>query len=74
MEELKSLLMNVKEGYEKAGLKLSIQETNHSIQPHHFMANKWENNENSEALFSWAPKSLQMSTAAMKLKRDFLLG
>ena len=33
-----------------------------------FMANRWGNNENSERLFSWALKSLQMVTAAMKLK------
>ena len=32
------------------------------------MANRWGNNGNSERLFSWAPKSLQMVTAAMKLK------
>ena len=32
------------------------------------MANRWENNENSEKLFSWALKSLQIVTAAMKLK------
>ena len=35
---------------------------------HHFMANRWENNRNSDRLFSWPPKSLQMVTAAMKLK------
>ena len=39
------------------------------------MANRWENNENSNRfLFSWAPKSLQMVTAAMKLKKHLLLG
>ena len=32
------------------------------------MANRWGNNGNSGRLFSWAPKSLQMVTAAMKLK------
>ena len=32
------------------------------------MANRWENNGNSKRLFSWVPKSLQMGTAAMKLK------
>ena len=32
------------------------------------MANKWGNNGNSDRLFSWASKSLQMVTAAMKLK------
>jgi len=38
------------------------------------MANRWGNNGNSDRLFSWAPKSLQMVTAAMKLKRHLLLG
>ena len=39
------------------------------IQSHHFMANRWGNNGNSDRLlFSWTPKSLQMVTAAMKLK------
>ena len=32
------------------------------------MGNRWGNNRNSERLFSWAPKSLQMVTAAMELK------
>ena len=32
------------------------------------MADTWGNNGNSDRLFSWAPKSLQMVTAAMKLK------
>ena len=35
---------------------------------HHFMANRWGNNGNSETLFTWAPKSLQMVTVAMTLK------
>ena len=35
---------------------------------HHFMGNRWGNSGNSDTLFSWAPKSLQMVTAAMKLK------
>ena len=35
---------------------------------HHFMANRWGNNENHERIFPWAPKSLQMVTTAMKLK------
>ena len=37
------------------------------------MANRWGNNGNSDRLSSWAPKSLQMVTAAMKL-RHLLLG
>ena len=66
-KELKSLFMKVKEESEKVGLKLNIQKL--SIQSHHFMANRWGNNGNSERLvFSWAPKSLQMVTAAVKLK------
>ena len=69
-EELKSLLMEVKEESQKVDLKLNIQKNkDYGIQFHHFMANRWGNNGNSERpLFSWAPKSLQMVIAAMKLK------
>ena len=68
-EELKSLLMKVKEESEKAGLKLNIQKNeDHGTQSHHFTANTGENNGNSDGLFSWAQKLLQMVTAAMKLK------
>ena len=41
-EELKSLLMKVKEESKKVGLKLNIQKTK-SIRFHHFMANRWRN-------------------------------
>ena len=37
------------------------------------MANRWVNNENTDRLLSWAPKSLQMVTAAMKLKDAYSL-
>ena len=68
-KELKSLLMKVKEESEKVGFKLNIQKNkDHGIQSQHFMANIWGNNRNSDRLFFWAPKSLQMVTAAMKLK------
>ena len=61
--------MEVKEESEKAGLKFNIQKNeDHGIWSHHFMANRWGNNGNSDTLFSWAPKSLQMVTAAMKFK------
>ena len=40
-EELKSLLMKVKEESEKVGLKLNIQK-DHGMQSHHFMGNRWE--------------------------------
>ena len=72
-EELKSLLMKVKES-DKAGLKLNIQKIK-------IMASgpitSWQIDgkivETVTALFSWAPKSLQMVIAAMKL-RHLLLG
>ena len=73
-EELKSLLVKVKEESEKVGLKLQHSENeDHGIWSHHFMANRQGNNGNSETLFSWAPKSLQMGTAAMKLKDAYSL-
>ena len=47
-EELKSLLMKVKEESEKVGLKLNIQKNeDHGIWSHHFMANRWGNSRNS---------------------------
>ena len=47
-EELKSLLMKVKEEREKVGLKLNICENeDHGIRSHHFMADRWENSGNS---------------------------
>ena len=69
-EEVKSLLMKVKEGSEKVGLKLNIQKTK-------IMASgpntSWQIDGQTvetvtEHLFPWAPKSLQMVTAAMILK------
>ena len=51
-EELKSLLMKVKEESEKVGLKLNIQKTkDHGIWSHHFMANRWGNSGNSARLY-----------------------
>ena len=38
------------------------------------MASRWGNNGNSDRLFSWAPKSLQMVTASHEIKRHLLLG
>ena len=67
-EELKSLLMKVKEESEKVGLKLNIQKMK-------IMASgpitSWEIN--SVRLFFWTPKSLQMVRAAMKLKDPYSL-
>ena len=51
-EELKILLMKVREESEKAGLKLNIQKTKiMGVQSHHFMANRWGNNGNSDRLY-----------------------
>ena len=53
-EELKSLLMKVKEESEKVGLKLNIQKTKiMASSPHHFMANRWGNSGNSGWLYFW---------------------
>ena len=58
--------MKVKEESGKVSLKLNIQKT--KIMASSPMANRWGNSGNSDRLFFWAPKSLQMVTAAMKLK------
>ena len=50
-EELKSLLMTVKEESEKVDLKLNIQKT--KIWSHHFMGNRWGNSGNSVRLYFW---------------------
>ena len=51
-EELKSLLMKVKEETEKVGLKLNIPKNeDHGIWSHHFMANRWGSNGSSETLY-----------------------
>ena len=58
--------MKVKGESEKVGFKAQHSENeDHGIWSHHFMGNRWGNN---ERLFSWAPKSVQMVIAAMKLK------
>ena len=72
-EELKSLLMKVKEGSEKVGLKLNIQKTKVMISG---PITSWEiDGETVEtgSDFFWAPKSLQMVTEAMKLKDAYSL-
>ena len=73
-EELKSLLVKVKEETEKVGLKLNIQKTK-------IMASgpitSWQiDGETVETVadFFWAPKSLQMVTVAMKLKDAYSVG
>ena len=67
-EELKRLLMKVKEKSEKFGLKLNLQKT--KIMASGPITSRQIDGETIETmtLFSGAPKSLQMVTAAMKLK------
>ena len=70
-KELKSLLMKVKEESEKVGLKLSIQKTKIVASG---PITSWQIDGETVADFIfWAPKSLQMVTAAMKL-RHLLFG
>ena len=65
-EDLKSLLMKGKEESEKVGLKLNIQKIKIMVSS---PITSWQiDGETMETVFSWAPKSLQMVTAAMKLK------
>ena len=72
-EELKSLLMKVKEEREKVGLKLNIQKTKimaYGPITSWQMGKQWKE---WQTLFWGAPKSLQMVTAAMKLKDAYSL-
>ena len=83
-EELKSLLMKVKEQSEKAGLKLSIQKTkikkkkpkteDHDIQSHHFMANRWETMETVTNLIFLGSKITADGDCSHEIKRRLLLG
>ena len=73
-EELKSLLIKVKKESKKAGLKLNIQKTKiMSSNPIISWQIDGKKQKQLQILFSWAPKSLQMVTAAMKLKKHLLL-
>ena len=68
-EELKSLLMKVKEESEKAGLKLNIQKTKIMASgPINSLQKDGETMETVTDFIFWVPKSLQMVTVAMKLK------
>ena len=67
-EELKSVLMKVKEQSEKAGLKFNIQKTKIMASSPTSWQIEGENVEAVTILFSWVSKSQQTVTAAMKLK------
>ena len=72
-EELKSLLIKVKEESEKVGLKLNIQKT--KIRASGPITSWQIDGETVETVadFTWAPKSLQMVIASMKLKDGYSL-
>ena len=72
-EELKSLLMKVKEESEKVGLKLNIQKTkiDHGIRSHHFMANRWGNNNRH---YLGGSKITADGDCSHQIKRLLLLG
>ena len=72
-EELKSLLITLKEESKKSGLNSfkpasRFKNEDYGIRSHHFMANRWKTMETVTDFILWAPKSLQMMTAAMILK------
>ena len=73
-EELKSLLLKVKVEREKVGLKLNIQKTKtmafSPITSWQIVRKQWKQ---CQTLSFWAPKSLQMVTATMKLKDAYSL-
>ena len=68
-EELKSLLMKVKDESEKVGLNLNIQKRRSGHLGHHFMANRWENSGNSDRLYFGGLQNHSHET-----KRHLLLG
>ena len=74
-EELKSLLMKVKEESEKVGLKLNIQKTKiMASDPITSWQVDGETVERVTDFFGGAPKAVQILTAAMKLKDTYSLG
>ena len=71
-EELKSLLIKMKEESEKVGLKLNIQKT--KIMAHYFMANRWGKSGNSDRLYFWGSKITACGDCSHEIKRCLLLG
>ena len=74
-EALKSLLMKVKEESEKLGIKTQHSENeDHGIRSHHFMANRWGNNGNSETFIFLGSKIIADGDCGHEIKRRLLLG
>ena len=72
-EELKSLLVKMKEDSEIVTLKLNIQKTDHGIWFHHFMANRWGNSGNSDIFIYLDTKITADGDCSHDVKRCFLL-
>ena len=67
--------MKVKKESEKVGLKLNIQKNeDHGIRSHHFVANRWGNNGNSNRLYFWGSKITADGDCCHKIERHLLLG
>ena len=74
-QELKSILMKVKEEGEKAGLKLNIQKNqDHGIWFHQFMANRWETMKTVTDFLFLGSKITEDGESSHEIKRCSLLG
>ena len=75
-EELKSLVMKVKEESGKSWLKTQHSENeDHGIRSHHFMANRWGNSGNSDRLYFWGGSKITVDDdCSHEIKRRLLLG
>ena len=66
--------MKVKEESEQADLKLNTQNEDHGIWSHHFVANRWGNNGNSNRFYSFGSKITADGDCSHEIKRQLLLG
>ena len=74
-EDLKNLLIKVKEKSENVGLKLNIQKTKiNGIHSHHFMANRWGDNGNGDRFYFGGSKITADGDCSHEIKRRLLLG
>ena len=73
-EELKSLLMKLKEKSERAGLKLNFQKTDYGIRFHHFMANRLETMETVTDFIFLGCKITADDDCSLEIKRHLLFG
>ena len=72
-EQLKCLLMKVKEDSEKAGLRLNLKKMKIMIWSHHFLANSWGKNGNSDRFYFIGLQNTADSDYSHEIKRSLLL-